>query len=89
MERHTYAVTMLYERTKNAACICIYLKYYVVSMLMSLNPIIVYMKTPYEPSDKAVTELRSHGNEIELSSTVNIPFLLQFSIQLHVQSFEK
>jgi hypothetical protein len=56
---------------------------------MSLNPIIVYMKTPYEPSDKAVTELRSHGNEIELSSTVNIPFLLQFSIQLHVQSFEK
>jgi len=41
----TYAVTMLFERTKNAACICIYLKYYVVSMLMFLNPIIVYMKT--------------------------------------------
>ena len=47
------------------------------------------MKLPYEPSDKAVTKLRSHGNESELSSSVNIPFLLQFSIQLHVQSFEK
>ena len=47
------------------------------------------MKLPYEPSDKAVTELRSHGNESELSSSVNIPFLLQFSIQFYMFSLLK